>query len=116
MAQEIDNKLEQLKTLLAELGATERYNMFVVLEDSRQEVTMLGLRGKTSDIKGALCHAYDNDIHSFKIAVLSVLTYAIAYNTLEKNGELYNKILSLMCETIAAREKEIQQQNEEDNG
>lgn len=108
MAQEIDNKLEQLKALLEELGATDRYNMFVVIEDTKQEETFSGLCGIIRDIKGALCFAYDNEIIGFKIAVLSILTYAIAHGTLEKDGELYNSILALMRKTVAARQKEIQ--------
>lgn len=116
MAQEI-NKLEQLKALLEELGATDKYNMFIVVEDMEQEKTTSGFCGKISNIKGSLCYAYDTDINGFKIAVLSILTYAMAKGTLEKDGELYNKIASLMYETVAAREKEIQESNkEEDNG
>lgn len=117
MAQEIDNKREQLKVLLKELSATNRYNIFAVVEDQMQEETMLALCGKIRNIKGALCFAYDIDINSFNTAVISILTYATAKGTLEKEGELYNRIASLMYDTITAREKEIQEtNNNEDNG
>jgi hypothetical protein len=116
MAQEIDDKLEQLKALLDELGATDEYNMFVVVEDKKQEKTFSGLCGTIRDIKAALCYAFDIDIAGFTVAVHSILTYAITHGTLEKDGVLFNDITELMFETREAREKEIQQRNEENNG
>ena len=117
MAQEIDNKLEQLKALLEELGATNKYNIFMVVEDSEQKETMSGLCGKGNDIKAALCYAYDNNIVAFKVAVYSILTYAEAQGTLNDNNPLFNSILALMHETVAARKREIQETNkDEDNG
>lgn len=116
MTQEEKERKELFK-LLEKLSATNRYNIFVAVEDQTREETMSAFSGKISDIKGTLCFAYDTEINVFKIAVLSILTYAIAKGTLEKDGELYNKIASLMYETVAAREKEMQETNEdEDNG
>lgn len=117
MAQEIENKLEQLKALLEELGATDEYDMFVVVEDKKQEKNFSGLCGTISDIKAALCYAFDSDIAGFTVAVYSILTYAIAHGTLEKDGVLFNDIKELMFETREARAIEIQETNdEEDNG
>lgn len=116
MAQE-ENKLEEMKALLEELGATGRYNIFIVVEDPKQKETMSGLCGKGNDIKAALCYAYDNDIIAFKVIVYSILTYAKAQGTLNDNDPLFNSILALMHDTIAARKREIQEtNNEEDNG
>lgn len=117
MAQEIDNKLEELRALVAELSATDKYNIYVVVEDKKRAKTMYGLCGTIRDIKASLCYAFNGDINSFKIAVKSILTYTTTMETLKMNGELYNSILALMRETVAAREKEIQETNEdEDNG
>ena len=114
MAQEIDNKLEQLKALLVEVGESEQYNMFVVIEDKKQEKIFSGLCGTIRDIKAALCYAFDSDIAGFTVAVHSILTYAIAHDTLEKDGVLFNDIKALMYKTREARKKEIQE--DENNG
>ena len=114
MAQEFNNKLKQLKALLAEMGESEEYNMFVVVEDPKRAETMSGLCGKGNDLKTALCYAYDCDIVAFKLSVTSFLTYAIANGTLEKDSDLINRILALMYETVAATRKETNE--EEDNG
>lgn len=114
MAQEIDNKLEQLKALLDELGATDKYNIFVVVEDKKQAETFSGLCGIIRDIKAALCYAFDYNIAGFKVAVHSFLTYAIAHGTLEKDSDLFNDIVALMHKTMDAAKKETN--NDENNG
>lgn len=104
----MEQKLEQLNALLAELGDSEKFNMFVVLDDEHNEIVSSGLCGKIGDIITSLCFAFDSDIKAFEIAMSSIIVYAVKYGALDDNSELFEKIKEAMHNTIAARKKELE--------
>lgn len=98
--------------MLEELGESQRFNMFVVLDDEYNEIVKSGLCGKVGDIITSLCYAFDSDIKAFEIAMSSIIVYAVKYGALDDNSELFEKIKDVMHNTIAARKIELEQEKE----
>lgn len=108
----MEQKLEQLKALMAELSESKDFNMFVVLDNGHDKVVMSGLCGTIVEIGNALCVAFDSDITAFEIAMSSIIVYAAKHGTLDENSELCQEIMKVMHKTVAAREKELEQEKE----
>jgi hypothetical protein len=111
----MEQKLEQLKALLEELGKQEEFNIFLVLDDNYNKTVVSGLCGEIRDLVTSLCAAFDSDITAFQIAMLSTATYAVGHGTLDENSELFKKIKEVMHKTAAARVKELELEQEKDN-
>lgn len=108
----MEQKLEQLKALLAELGKSEEFNMFVVLDKECDHTVMSGLCGKVRDITTSLCCAFDNDITAFEIAMSSIIIYAVKHGTLDENSEVFKKMIEVKHKTVAARKKELEEEKD----
>lgn len=111
----MEQKLEQLKALLAELSKSEEFNMFVVLDNHPDKMVMSGLCGKFLEIGNALCVAFDSDITAFEIAMSSIIIYAVKHGTLDENSESFKKMEEVMHKTVAARGKELELEQEKEN-
>lgn len=113
----MEQKLEQLKALLEELGESEKLNMFVMLDEKHNKTVLSGLCGEIKEIETSLCVAFDNDITAFSIAMRAIMIYAMKHGTLKKHSELYRKMVKVLLNTLIAREveEELELEQEKEN-